>query len=632
MIRLDLYETERPVVILERDEGHLGAWSRLQEAFVRGIVGGADNRLDVRADVVLSELEVLREVRRTYGVPLELGTRFKARLGALAADRERREHALTLEPLSREVLQEALKASGFTRSLRDFQFANLGRLAALPHGADFSVPGAGKTTVALASFAVARAEHGIRRMLVVAPLAAFTAWKEDAEACFEGSVSVSVHLGPGTDIPTTPDIFLTNYHRLASDYDRIRAWVARAPTQVVLDEAHRVKRGRDGVHGAAALDLAFSAERRDVLTGTPAPQGANDLVALMRFLYPGQARQLLPQQAFVPSFGREPHVLEATHRAVERYFVRTCKKDLDLPPTSSSIISKPMGPVQRAIYQALAGKYAGANSLPTNDRREMRDLGLVLMYLLEAATNPLLLTAGADDHDLPAFAHPPVQVRDDTRLLDLLHRYADYERPWKYDEVVKITRDAAAKGEKVLVWSSFVRNIRFLARELAEFNPAVVHGGIPPEDGAPPSAPTTREAELNRFRHDPSCTILLANPAACGEGVSLHHWCHHAVYLDRTFNAGHFLQSQDRIHRLGLAEGTETQFTFLISEGSIDHVVDQRLREKVVALSILMNDPGLVDVALPEEDDGPLAANAALETNDSDVLEAHLRTIPKATS
>jgi hypothetical protein len=104
------------------------------------------------------------------------------------------------------------------------------------------------------------------------------------------------------------------------------------------------------------------------------------------------------------------------------------------------------------------------------------------------------------------------------------------------------------------------------------------------------------------------------------------------VYLDRTFNAGHFLQSQDRIHRLGLAEGTETQFTFLISDGSIDQVVDQRLREKVVALSILMDDPGLVDVALPEEGDGHLSANAVLETTDRDVLEAHLRTTPEADS
>ena len=98
--------------------------------------------------------------------------------------------------------------------------------------------------------------------------------------------------------------------------------------------------------------------------------------------------------------------------------------------------------------------------------------------------------------------------------------------------------------------------------------------------------------------------MLLANPAACGEGVSLHHWCHHAVYLDRSFNASHFLQSQDRIHRLGLDAGTVTTFTLLMSCGTIDETVGARLIEKVEALSTLMDDPGLVQVSLPSADEG----------------------------
>jgi SNF2 family DNA or RNA helicase len=134
---------------------------------------------------------------------------------------------------------------------------------------------------------------------------------------------------------------------------------------------------------------------------------------------------------------------------------------------------------------------------------------------------------------------------------------------------------------------------------LAPWNPAVVHGGIPPKDSASGNSYTTREDELDRFRFDANCSVLLANPAACGEGVSLHHWCHHAVYLDRTFNAGHFLQSQDRIHRLGLSDEISTRFTIFVSEASIDESVDQRLRDKVSALARLMDDPGLVQVALP---------------------------------
>jgi hypothetical protein len=125
---------------------------------------------------------------------------------------------------------------------------------------------------------------------------------------------------------------------------------------------------------------------------------------------------------------------------------------------------------------------------------------------------------------------------------------------------------------------------------------------------------------LDRFRNDPACHVLLANPAAAGEGVSLHHWCHHAIYLDRTFNAGHFLQSQDRIHRLGLDPQTLTRFTLLMSVASIDESVDVRLRDKVSALSLLLDDPGLVRIALPSEDED--SGDGANEPAFQDDLEA----------
>jgi len=603
VIELELYEADRPIAIIQRNqEEDLGGWARLQECLSRGVVGGGPNHMEVRADVLLSELEVLREIRRLFSIDLHIGENLRSRLQSMANDRRARETAVNSPPADPQQILNALAAGGFKRTLKQFQLDNVCHIAALPHGADFSVPGAGKTTVALANFAIQQSRGNVQQMLVVAPLAAFAAWKEDAVACFEEPPNVSVHLGNSNPLPTTATILLTNYHRLASDYDRVRCWASRTPTQVILDEAHRVKRGRAGVHGRAALDLAFAALRRDVLTGTPAPQGAHDLVAMVRFLYPGQAKQILPPDAFVERLGRDPDVLEQTHQAVRRYFVRACKSDLCLSPTTMQILSRPMGPVQQAIYQSLVGRYRGAFQLADSSRRHLRKLGRIIMYLLEAATNPLLLTAGSDADDLPSFEHEPLLLEGTERLTDLLARYAEYETPWKYEEARRIISEAAYNGEKVLIWTNFVRNIRHLQMLLSQWNPAVVHGGIPPKDGASPNAPTTREDELDRFRFDADCSVLLANPAACGEGVSLHHWCHHAVYLDRTFNAGHFLQSQDRIHRLGLSKEITTRFTIFLSETSIDDSVDQRLREKVSALARLMDDPGLVQVALPTDE------------------------------
>jgi SNF2 family DNA or RNA helicase len=371
---------------------------------------------------------------------------------------------------------------------------------------------------------------------------------------------------------------------------------------VVLDEAHRIKRGEAGVHGRAVLDLAYAARRRDVLTGTPAPQGAFDLIAPIRFLYPGQDQQILPASAYFERDGREEHVLQATSAAISRYFVRTPKSLLNLPPTNFEVVIEPMRPIQQAIYDALLGRYRGDLALERDDRRRLDRLGRIMMYLLEAATNPMLMVAGSDEDDQEGFVHPPLELQGDEPITRLLEHYREHEIPWKYDKVAEIVKEAAGHGRKVIIWSTFVRNLKILSACLKEYQPAMVHGGVPPEDGAPAGA-VTRDAELDRFRNDPTCHVLLANPAACGEGVSLHHWCHHAVYLDRTFNAGHYLQSQDRIHRLGLQVGVLTRFTLLLSRGSIDEHVDGRLRDKVTALGKLMNDPGLVRVALPEPDD-----------------------------
>jgi len=207
--------------------------------------------------------------------------------------------------------------------------------------------------------------------------------------------------------------------------------------------------------------------------------------------------------------------------------------------------------------------------------------------------------------------------------MGLISAYNQYELPWKYAEVEKIVAEAASRNEKVLVWSSFVRNLKALQKLLARFNPSVIHGGIPVIEDEVSSDVLCRKNELSRFKFGDS-SVLLANPAACGEGVSLHHWCHHAVYLDRSFNAGQFLQSQDRIHRLGLGPAIVTNFTSLVSEYSIDETVDIRLRDKVTALSRLLDDPGLVKVALPDPEENASDQRPLFE-DDLSAIISHIR-------
>jgi hypothetical protein len=175
-------------------------------------------------------------------------------------------------------------------------------------------------------------------------------------------------------------------------------------------------------------------------------------------------------------------------------------------------------------------------------------------------------------------------------------------------------------GRKTLVWSNFVRNLDNLAvAELAPYCPAVVHGGVLSSSDI--EDPRSRETAVRRFRTDPNCMVLLANPAAMSEGVSLHHECHDAIYVDRTFNAGQYLQSIDRIHRLGLRDDAETRVALLQAVGTVDDTVNDRVEVKAQRLSIMLRDPALVTMALPDDE----LIGDDIDPEDVETLFAHLR-------
>ncbi|MFD9615078.1 SNF2-related protein, partial [Streptomyces sp. NPDC059083] len=456
-----------------------------------------------------------------------------------------------------------------------------------------------RQTVAYAVYEAERQAGRVERMLIVAPLSAFDAWVTEAQACFvpDGRPHVAIY---GDYAPSDAEVLLVNYHRLALNYDELAGWAAKVPTLVLLDEAHRMKAGRNGSHGSACLDLASAAGRRDVLTGTPAPQAPSDFVALLDFLWPGQSQKILPRAALASR--PAPEVTHQVATAIRPLFARTRKAELGLTPPILRIEQVPLEGLHRDIYMALRARYAGSFSVSMNDRAVLAKMGSVVMYLLEAASNPHLLAAGSTDEDLPIFRHPPLPVEPGSRLWDLIQRYNQYETPTKFQVLARLVSRNAEAGRKTLIWSNFVRNLQALQRMFARYEPALIFGGVPTESSSP-SAALTRESELQRFRNDRNCMILLANPAAMSEGVSLHQECHDAVYVDRTFNAGQYLQSIDRIHRLGLPPGTESTLTFLVTAGTIDDVVDERVRVNATALGYMLDDPDLATMALPQEDE-----------------------------
>lgn len=507
--------------------------------------------------------------------------------------------------LSDDEVRERLKASGFAkRELREFQMRDLRRLLALENGANFSVPGAGKTTVSLALHLLTRKPG--QHFLVVCPKAAFPAWREVVDENMapdspDGNAEqFTVLTGTGATIQKAlgsgATRFVINYDLLISHPDIIQMHLASHPTHLLLDESHRMKAGFRSQRGALLLSLAALPVRRDILTGTPMPQSEADMSSQLNFLWPGLG------------YGEEIAAGRPPRDVLGHLYVRTTKDELGLEPPKRKFTKVAMADGQLALYaivknEALAelSKFGKVNG-PDLFRAKRS-----VMRLLQLSSNPTL-ALNAITRNTPGFSSGIVE-----RVLT--------EGPsTKMRAVEARVRELFAKDRKTVVWTIFTDTILEMEGLLSDLNPVTLYGAVKSGD---PADPETREGRIKRFHKDNNCAVLIANPAAAGEGISLHHICHNALYLDRSYVSTHYLQSIDRIHRLGLEPGIETHIEIFQTMtapglGCIDHSVSRRLAKKIREMQKLLDDTDLHKIALDEENaDEPID----FDINEDDIFD-----------
>jgi SNF2 family DNA or RNA helicase len=237
-----------------------------------------------------------------------------------------------------------------------------------------------------------------------------------------------------------------------------------------------------------------------------------------------------------------------------------------------------------------------------------------MIRLMQAATNPLLLKqplreiAVAEGIDLSG-------VTEDDSVLQAVLKYAETEVPAKFEKALELIQQIISNNEKVVVWACYVRTIEMFSEFLTKhgINNKTLYGATPvASDAIPPESEEyelTREAIVKEFNDLSSgLNVIIANPFAVAESISLHKACHNAIYIERSFNAAHFIQSKDRIHRYGLPAGTITNYYYLVSEDSIDETIDERLTVKENRLIEIMESMPI-----------PLFSNAIGDGGDEDV-------------
>ena len=358
-------------------------------------------------------------------------------------------------------------------------------------------------------------------------------------------------------LETKPKCMLVTYHQLINIRNEIASFMSVFPTIMILDESHRIKRGYEGEIGSSVLSLSYIPVSKMILSGTPLPNLVSDLIPQFSFLYPEISVD-------------ENNVTEL----IKPIYVRTTKNQLNLPPIQRKIIEIEMNPNQRKFYQLLRYEEARQleKSLSTLGRIGLRYVGRSVLKVLQLVSNPSLL------------------AKSDLSEIELLKEVLDEGDSPKIQFVCNRARQLAKEGKKVVIWSSFVENVELISRRLSDLGADYIHGKV---EAGSDEEEDTREAKIKRFHDDPNAFVLVANPAACAEGISLHTVCHHAIYLDRNYNAAQYLQSEDRIHRIGLKPDQLTKIEIVQCPDSIDDSVNHRLLKKIAVMAKVLSDPSL---------------------------------------
>jgi SWI/SNF-related matrix-associated actin-dependent regulator of chromatin subfamily A-like protein 1 len=414
----------------------------------------------------------------------------------------------------------------------------------------FDEQGLGKTKIVLDAMLGELSSGAIEGVLIVCRASLIPMWR--AEIAKHTNTSAAILSGDrrraGRAYMLFSPFHIVAYSLLSREITNLRGLLSLRKFALVLDESHTIKNPRATVT-LNAIALAELAAQRVILTGTPVANYPEDLWAQFRFLDGGRALgpdfDLFRLQYSLGSGVSRRNVSSANLReiseAIRPISLRRTKAEvLDLPEKSYVTKRVSLTGVQAKMYEQardqLRVEITGERG--TGATLDIENILERMLRLVQLASNPGLIW--------PDWGHVPAKFG----LLD------------------SELRAAMRRGEKAIVWSQFVENVVALRLRYREYGAAAIHGGVPIEK---------RSAVVTRFQEGSDCKVLVAVPAAAREGLTLTA-ANNAFYLDRGFNLVDYLQSQDRIHRIGQARAST--IVKLVATGTIDEFVEEVLSRK----------------------------------------------------
>lgn len=498
--------------------------------------------------------------------------------------------------------EEFFKTHLPTRKLKPHQLKAAYHLYLIHNGANFSVPGSGKTSVVLSVYEKLREEGKVNVLFVVGPPACFGPWKNEFQDTLGRKPKQKVLAGGDkgsrkseyfANSDNKLELYLTTFQTLINDQKEINTFFSQKGINVflVIDEAHYIKQV-NGNWASAVLNIAKHSKFRCILTGTPIPKSFSDIYNLFDFLWPKNETIESSARIKLQTLERTNKIDEAKTilgNRVGSLFYRVRKKDLGLTEqVFHEPIILPMNKYEKTIYEAIERKirhYAMDDYLQNIDFIDKLKRGRMIRLRQSVSYLHLLIKAIENyDEDI---------LEDEKDLRYIVRDYDKLELPAKLEYLTKKVGELQKQKQKVVIWTNFVGTIEKLERH---FNKKLglycrsIYGKTPIEQSTIADEKTREEIRDEFVNLKSGLDILIANPAACAESISLHKTCHNAIYYDLTYNCAQYLQSLDRIHRVGGSEEIEAHYYFLQYENSIDQDILSNLRKKAERMSRIIDE------------------------------------------
>lgn len=491
------------------------------------------------------------------------------------------------------------------RPLTNEQMWNAFYMYVMKNCSNFSVPGSGKTATVLGTYSFLKSKEEIKKIVMIGPKNAFGSWIQEYRTCFglsanDESFFLNIH---ANELKTSKDrnyqltfqtggksLILINYESLETLKSSLSSVIDKE-TLLVFDEVHKIK-NPNGKRAKSAIEVSKNAGRILALTGTPIPNSYQDIFNILNLLYPEDYKDFF---GFSVNELRNasPFEIEFINNKLKPFFCRVTKEEQKVPKPNNDINFKiSVSPEENKLFKIIYQTYKG-------------NLFALMARLMQLGSNPKLLLTELDLSTFKSIIDDEsdysqdVVIRDYTE--DITSIVNKIDSTSKMNTTMQLIQKLSGEHKKVIVWCIFISSIQLLEKKCQESGLKVVtiYG----------ETPLDKRLQLIEEYQQGYYDVLITNPHTLAESVSLHHFCHDAIYYEYSYNLVHLLQSKDRIHRLGLKDGQYTQYYYMESQYiyndkifSLDNRIYERLKEKEEVMLNAINNGVLEQVTSFEED------------------------------